>query len=261
MIHMRRALLHTIKVHMGLSISRPMFKFIIWISPLFLATIAVFIYGASSPEKIFNYVVLGSGFMALWSSIVYSSASDINRERFYGTLEFIFVAPVSFAVILIGKIIGNTIWGLLSMIISFLYLVLIFRIEIPIYHPWLFFGTFIFVLFAIIVFSFFLSLAFTLSRQAEALMNFIEYPIYLICGFLFPIAILPFWVKPISYLLPPTLAIDLLRKVTTESATFSLIGKPLVALIILTFVYILLGVYCYRAVEKKARINGKLGVY
>ena len=149
MIHTARALFHTIKVHMGLSIARPMFKFIIWISPLFLSTIAVFVYGSSSPERIFNYVVLGSGFMALWSSIVYSSASDIHRERFYGTLEIIFVSPVSFAVVLIGKIIGNTIWGLLSMIISFLYLVLIFRIEIPIYHPWLFLGTFFFVLLAI----------------------------------------------------------------------------------------------------------------
>ncbi len=261
MTYTARALVHTIKVHMGLSIARPMFKFIIWISPLFLATIAVFIYGSSSPEKIFNYVVLGSGFMALWSSIVYSSASDINRERFYGTLEIIFVAPVSFAVVLIGKIIGNTIWGLLSMVISFLYLLLIFRIEVPIYHPWLFIGTFFFVLIAIAVFSFFLSLAFTLSRQAQALMNFIEYPIYLICGFLFPIAILPFWVQPISYLLPPTLAIDVLRKVTAENATMALVGKPLFALIILTFVYILLGIYCYRAIEKKARISGKLGVY
>ena len=261
MIHTTMALFHTIKVHMGLSIARPMFKFIIWISPLFLATIAVFIYGKSSPENIFNYVVLGSGFMALWSSIVFSSASDINRERFYGTLEIIFVSPVPFAIILIGKIIGNTIWGLLSMVISFLYLILIFRIEIPVFNPLLFIGTLIFVLTAIVVFSFFLSLAFTLSRQAQALMNFIEYPIYLICGFLFPISILPFWVKPISYLLPPTLAIDLLRRVTAENVTISLLGKPLSALIILTLGYLVLGIFCYRAVEKKVRISGKLGVY
>ncbi|MFF2752498.1 ABC transporter permease [Psychrobacillus sp. NPDC058041] len=256
-----RALLHTIKVHMGLSIARPMFQFIIWISPLFLATISFFIYGSESPEKIFQYVVLGSGFMALWSSIVYSSASDVNRERYYGTLEIIFVSPTSFSIILVGKIIGNTLWGLLSMIISFIYLVLIFRVEVSIVHPLFFIGSLIFVFFALSVFSFFLSLAFTLSRQAEALMNFIEYPIYLICGFMFPVAILPIWVKPISYILPPTWAIELLREVTMENATFSLIGKPLIVLLFLTIIYVVLGVFCYKAVEKKARILGKLGVY
>lgn len=261
MVHTAMALLHTIQVQMGLSIARPMFRFIIWISPLFLATLAVFIYGSSSTEHIFNYVVLGSGFMALWSSIVYSSASDVHRERYYGTLEILFVAPVSFAVILIGKIIGNTIWGVISMIIAFLYLILLFKIEVPIANPILFVGSFIFVLIAISVFSFFLSLAFTLSRQSQALMNFIEYPIYLICGFMFPITILPFWVKPLSYLLPPTWAIELLRKATTENASLAHIEKPLLFLLILVVAYVVAGYFCYKAVEKKARINGKLGVY
>ncbi|MEX2104737.1 MAG: ABC transporter permease [Bacilli bacterium] len=256
-----RALLHSIKVHMRLSIARPMFQFIIWISPLFLATIAIFIYGTSSPEKILHYVVLGSGFMALWSSIVFSSASDINRERHYGTLEIIFVSPSSFAVILIGKIIGNSIWGLLSMAISFIYLIGVFRVEITIYQPWLFIVTMLFVLIALSVFSFFLALAFTLSRQAEALMNFIEYPIYLICGFLFPVTILPDWIKPLSYMLPPTWAIELLREVTVQGATMKQIQTPLLSLLGLTLIFFAVGTICYRLVEKKARINGKLGVY
>lgn len=241
--------------------ARPMFQFIIWASPLFLATIAIFIYSSQSPEKIFHYVILGSGFMALWSSIVFSSASDINRERFYGTLEIIFVTPVPFAVILIGKIIGNTIWGFLSMVISFVYLVLIFQVEITIPNPLIFIGSLFLVLCSLTVFAFFLALAFTLSRQAEALMNCIEYPIYLICGFLFPVSILPIWVHPISYSLPPTWAIELLRVTSTKESGLHAIETSVLGLIIITLVYLLLAIFCYRAVEKKARIHGKLGVY
>ncbi|WP_010098799.1 ABC transporter permease [Ornithinibacillus scapharcae] len=258
---MMRALFQTIRVHMGISMARPMFQFIIWASPLFLATIAIFIYSSASPERIFHYVILGSGFMALWSSIVFSSASDINRERFYGTLEIIFVSPIPFAVILIGKIIGNTIWGFLSMVLSFVYLVFIFRVDITIPNPFTFLLAIIFVLFSLTVFSFFLSLAFTLSRQAEALMNFIEYPIYLVCGFMFPVAILPIWVQPISYLLPPTWAIELLRQVSTENSNNVALHSSVLGLLAVTLVYIVLGIICYRAVEKKARIYGKLGVY
>ncbi len=256
-----RSLLHTIFVHMKLSIARPMFKFIIWISPLFYSTLAIFIYGTQSTETLFHYVVLGSGFMALWSSIVFSSASDVNRERFYGTLEMIFISPIPFAVTLIGKIFANTLWGLVSMVLSFIYLKFVFRLDLVFHHPWLFLAALAFVLAALSVFSFFLALAFTLSRQAEALMNFIEYPIYLICGFLFPITYLPNWVQGISYILPPTWAIQLLRDVSAEKLSTNSVTFSFTAIALLTALYIIIGIYFYRLMDKKARISGKLGVY
>ncbi|MGV2939258.1 ABC transporter permease [Mesobacillus sp. LC4] len=260
-MNLAASLLHTILVHMKLSIARPMFKFIIWISPLFYSTLAIFIYGKDSTETLFHYVVLGSGFMALWSSIVFSSASDVNRERFYGTLEIIFISPVPFAVTLIGKIIANTLWGLISMILSFVYLKFVFQLDVVFYHPWYFLSSLLIVLLSLAVFSFFLALAFTLSRQAEALMNFIEYPIYLICGFLFPISYLPSWVQGISYMLPPTWAIKLLRDVTTETLSFQSVLVSFSGIVLLTLLYILIGVYFYRLMDKKARFHGKLGVY
>lgn len=252
---------HSIFVQMKLSMARPMFQFVIWLSPLFYATITYFIYGGRPPEEVFRYVVLGSGFMALWTSIVYSSASDIGRERFYGTLENLFVAPASFALILWGKIIGNTLWGFLSMGLSFGYLTFIFKVEILIPNPVLLLLAVICVVASISVFAFVMAMIFTLSRQAEALMNFIEYPIFLVCGFLFPVSILPAWIQPISAVLPPTWAIELLRKVTNgmipASETFIAFG----AITAITICYCIVGLICYRVLEKKARIDGKLGVY
>ncbi|WP_053368161.1 ABC transporter permease [Bacillus sp. FJAT-27245] len=250
----------TANLQMRLSIARPMFQFIIWISPLFYATLSYFIYGKVPNETLVQYVLLGSGFMALWSSIVYSSASDINRERFYGTLENIFVAPTPFSIILLGKIVGNTIWGIIAMGLSVLYLVVIFRVQVVIAHPLLFLLALLLVVFTLIIFSFFMALFFTLSRQAEALMNFLEYPIYFICGFLFPISILPNWIQPLSYLLPPTWAIALLRETLTATDT-SAILKTMGILVLLSLVYGLIAWSCYKAVERKARIDGKLGVY
>ncbi|WP_409272113.1 ABC transporter permease [Neobacillus sp. SCS-31] len=250
----------TANLQMKLSIARPMFQFIIWISPLFYATLSYFIYGNVPNETLVHYVLLGSGFMALWSSIVYSSASDINRERFYGTLENIFVAPTPFSIILLGKIVGNTIWGMIAMGLSVLYLVVFFRVQVVIVHPLLFLLALLLVVLALIIFSFFLALFFTLSRQAEALMNFIEYPIYFICGFLFPISILPHWIQPLSYILPPTWAIALLRETLAATNTDAIL-KTMGILLVLSLVYGLIAWSCYKAVERKARIDGKLGVY
>lgn len=255
------AFIHSIVLQMKLSMARPMFQFVIWISPLFYATITYFIYGNQSPEKIFQYVVLGAGFMGLWTSIVYSSASDINRERMYGTLENIFVAPVSFAVILMGKIAGNTIWGIISMVLAFFYLRIVFQIEMPTTNLLFVVLALLVVMIAVSVFAFVMALIFTLSKQAEGLMNFIEYPIFLICGFLFPISILPAWIQPISYLLPPTFAIELLRIVTNGHASLVDINTAFLQLGAVTLLYLILGAVLYKAVDRKARIDGKLGVY
>jgi len=256
-----KSLHHTMLVHMKLSIARPMFKYIIWIMPLFFSTIAIFVYGTDSEQTLLHYVVLGSGFMALWSSIVFSSASDVNRERYYGTLEILFISPVPFAITLIGKILANTVWGLISLILTFIYLKIVFQIEIVLYHPWLFGLALLLVLLTLSVFAFFLALGFTLSRQAEALMNFIEYPIYLVCGFMFPITYLPEWVQGVSYILPPTWAIQLLRDVTAQNLSFQSVVLSCTAILLLTIVYVIIGIYCYRLMDKKARISGKLGVY
>lgn len=255
------AFLHSIVLQMKLSMARPMFQFTIWISPLFYATITYFIYGNQSPERIFQYVVLGAGFMGLWTSIVYSSASDINRERMYGTLENIFVAPASFAVILMGKIVGNTIWGFLSMVLTFFYLAVVFQLNMPTVNIAVVMLAFLTVGIAIIAFAFVMALLFTLSKQAETLMNFIEYPIFLICGFLFPISILPIWLQPLSYALPPTHAIELLRTVTNGHASLIEINSAFLQLGVVTLLYAITGIALYRAVDRKARIDGKLGVY
>lgn len=256
-----QAFFKTISVQMKLSMARPMFQFTIWVSPLFYATITYFIYGGQSAEKIFQYVVLGSGFMGLWTSIVYSSASDINRERYYGTLENIFVAPTSFAYIIMGKIVGNTIWGFISMLLSFIYLRVVFQLDYPIVDPLLMGLALIVVVIGISVFAFVMALVFTLSKQAETLMNFIEYPIFLICGFLFPISILPIWLQPVSAILPPTWAIELLRVVTNNASTPTQILEAFIILIAITVVYSGISYVAYVAVDRKARMDGKLGVY
>ena len=259
MISAKHAFFHSAKVQMLLSIARPMFQFIVWVMPLFTATLTYSIYGGQSPERIFQYAVLGSGFMGLWSSIVFSSASDLTRERYYGTLESIFISPTSFSIILMGKVFDNTIWGIVSMVMAFFYLKLFFGIQLPSLSVPQLIATLVIVIFAICVFAFLLALLFTLTKYANTIMNVIECPIFLLCGFVFPISILPSWLSWISYILPPTWAIEALRNVTGVMTIFSY-KEALLGLSFVTLLYILISVAIYNVVDKKARQSGQLGV-
>jgi ABC-2 type transport system permease protein len=51
-----------------------------------------------------------------------------------------------------------------------------------------------------------------------------EYPIWLICGFLVPLTLLPGWVAPISWLLAPTWGMSAIRDSATGEAPWAEIG-------------------------------------
>jgi ABC-2 type transport system permease protein len=83
-----------------------------------------------------------------------------------------------------------------------------------------------------------------------------EYPIWLICGFLVPLTLLPDWVRPISWALAPTWGMSAIR----ESATG---GSPLpdIAMCLaLGGIYVAIGVVVTESVLRAARKTASLSL-
>ena len=111
-----RAMTSSAKIQFYSSMGRSMFKFCVIVQPFLMGLFLGMIYVNSSDLDFTTYALIGSGVSTFWSSICFSSASDIQRERWYGTLENIYVAPIGFTWIIFGKIIGNSIAGVLSIL-------------------------------------------------------------------------------------------------------------------------------------------------
>src|SRR5204863_166941 len=104
--------------------------------------------------------------------------------------------------------------------------------------------------------GFLFAVSFVRYRFAWVLGNFFEYPVWLVCGFLVPLALLPGWVRPISWALAPTWGMNAIR----ESA---LGGSPLPALgacLALGLGYLTLGVLVTARVLRAARVRGALSL-
>ena len=90
-------------------------------------------------------------------------------------------------------------------------------------------------------------------------MNLIEIPLVFICGFTFPVEILPGWAQTISNVLAPTWAVKLLRmSVGAVDATVYIeyAGILLVELMIL----VLFTIGLYRWMDQRIRIRATLEV-
>ena len=89
---------------------------------------------------------------------------------------------------------------------------MLFGISVPVAHPLLFVLAVVSSILSIALIGFLLSVAVVRYRTAWAMGNLLEYPGWLLCGFLIPVALFPTWVGWISYALPPTWGMRAIRE-------------------------------------------------
>ncbi|WP_163193736.1 ABC transporter permease [Clostridium thermarum] len=260
MIRELRAIIVTLKLQIKQSMIRPMYKYCIIIQPIMYSIITYMMFKKSGQDNYMAFVILGTGILSLWSSICFSSAGDIERERFMGTLPVIYCTTFDFKIIMLAKILGNTILGLVPFVISFAIVKIFFHGKVHIEDPLAFVIAMSITIISFVGIALILSGFFTLSRSSRVLMNCIEYPIFILCGILFPIDILPKWTIPISYVLSPTYAMKVLRMSVEGIKSIETFNSYLGVLIILTFGYFFLAYFLFNVVDRRIRINATLEV-
>lgn len=214
------------------------------------------------------YAVLGGGMMGMWGNTLYASGYAIEMERWQGTLEEVMAAPSKLLHVIAGRSVSNAVFGLTNMIAVFLIAVLGFKIQVEIDNPFLFATTTVLTLVSVSTLGLIFASAFVLSRSTQALTNGLETPLYIISGSMFPIALLPFWVHPIAYVLGPTWGVDAIRLATSQeylSQTFwqgldvnTAILLDVVMMMAITLAYAVIAVILFKAVERRARMKGTL---
>jgi ABC-2 type transport system permease protein len=226
------------------------------IYPLFFATVAFFVFRAGHSPRTLVYASFGAAVMGMWSSVSTSAGSAMQRERWWGTLELLVAAPRHFALVLLPATLGLATIGIYNMAATLLWGRFLFGVHLSIAHPLLFALAILGTVLAFGGLGFLFAVSFVRFRAAWVLGNFFEYPVWLICGFLVPLALLPGWVHPLAWALAPTWGMNAIR----ESA---LGGRPLPdlgACLGLGAGYVALGVLVTERVLRAARLRGSLSL-
>jgi ABC-2 type transport system permease protein len=191
--------------------------FAVLFQPIIIAVLALWML-MDKGEEYAIFVVVGSGLTGLWSSLLFVSGNSIGAERWSGTLESLVAAPIPFEVIVFGKNLANVIQSLISMVTGYLAASIFFGYSLTIEQPLLFAGSLFFTVIAFISFGLVIAPVFVMNPSVRQWQNAMEFPVYILCGFLFPIALLAQWARPISYLLPPYWAARALHGTSSTGA-------------------------------------------
>ncbi len=151
------------------------------------------------------------GVMAV--SILFGTTSmlavTITFEKKNRSFERLLLAPLSFEILMLAKTSGAILFGILNALVPLFLAVWLTDLS---QVAW---GVLVPAVFLISVASTFMGLfiAVAVSEvfEAQTFSNFFRFPMIFLCGLFFPVSALPFFLEPVSYLLPLTYGADLLH--------------------------------------------------
>ncbi len=187
----------------------------------------------------FQFIAPGIIAMVVMMSLMTGLPHAISYERDVGTLDGMLVAPTNRLSIILGKVMAQTIRGVVQAAIIFVLAIVLFGVVI--------YGSFLLVVGLILlsVFSFvglgILITSFTDREEtATMVMMTLMFPMMFLSGVFFPIQQMPWFMQDIAQILPLTYATTALRKVMVLGASFTTVLPE--TLVLLVFGIVLLAI-------------------
>lgn len=224
--------------------------------PVVQATLAVYLFRAGAEPHRLLEAAVGAGLMGVWSSLLFGSGGAIQNQRWQGTLEMLMIVPRRPALVILPITLATAVTGTYAMIATLVWGRLLYGVRWDFAHPALFALAAPVCVLALGMFGLLLASTFVLMRNANALANTLEYPIWLVSGMLVPITVLPVWTSPIAAVLPTTWAARALH----ESVTGGPVWPSLTVCVAISLACLALGALSMSYVERRARSAATLAL-
>jgi ABC-2 type transport system permease protein len=223
--------------------------------------LSISLIGAQAGDnKLLMILMVGAIFWNYLSVVFSWIAETIQIERWEGTLEYTFMAPVHRSTHLLGAVAYAMIFGLIHTAAILVAVVLFFpQLSFAQANPativaFMALGSFSFVGLAMIV-----AILPLLFVERGAQMAFVlQSVLLLISGVYYSIDILPGWMQVLSHLSPATYALDGVRKGLIDGVPLSALWGDVWPLVVMGIVFIPLGLWAFGRAERYAKRTGKL---
>jgi ABC-2 type transport system permease protein len=241
------------------------------VKPITSAAILVVMFGIVTQSNFaspaFSYMYIGNAFYMFVGAVMGGMAQAVvdDRERFR-TLKSMYVAPVDIPMYLVGRGVARFVTASLSVVITMAFGIVFLQLQVsPLDVRWglfaaaLLVGVIMLAMMGLVLASVVLTIANGSWLVGEA----VAAALYLFCGAVFPIDILPAYVRPIGYLMPVTYWLELVRRslvgtVANRFPTLEGIGdyELLALLVVLTLALAAAAAATFRRCDRIARERG-----
>ncbi len=246
-------------------------RYIWWDVAFFLWTVAntltiVFIAkgieatgGQIDVDKVTTTLLVGAVVWAYLGIIFEILTETVAWERWEGTIEYTFMAPLSRPIHLFGMGAFAIVYGIIRAVLLFGVVALFFDLDLSQAN---FAAALIVLLVASISFigiGMMTAVLPLISPEKGTQLGFIAQGLLLVVsGVYYPVEVLPQWMQWISVISPATYALDGMRDAIIDGAGITAMGDEIWPLVVIGIVSVPLGLEVFRRGERYAKRHGKL---
>ncbi|OGO66511.1 MAG: hypothetical protein A2030_01410 [Chloroflexi bacterium RBG_19FT_COMBO_50_10] len=241
------------------------------IKPLAGAAILVVMYSVITSgnfaSPIFSYIYLGNAFYIFVGAVMTGiSWAVIDDREHYKTLKYMYVAPINIPAYLIGRGVAKFLVGSISVIITIVFGVLFLHVNVdPAAINWLLFlvslliGVVMLAMMGLIL----AGISLIIVQHVGFIGDAVAGALFLFSGAIFPLEVLPVWLRPLGFAMPVTYWLELLRRSLVGSVAQAfptlqgLSNLHLLGILLgLTIIFGTISIFLFRYCEQIARERG-----
>ena len=209
----------------------------------------------------FAFVLIGIAFGDFLTLSLGGFSSEIRNAQLLGTLESLLVTPTSIATILFSSCLYNFAFTSTRILLYLLVGIFIFHLQLQLASI----PAFLLVLLLTVI-SFagigLLSAAFIIVfKQGSPITWIMGTTAGLFGGILYPVSVLPLWLKPVSSILPITHSLEAMRQILINGASLSAVIDQVLILFIFSSLLMPVGLYSFLYGLSIAKKEGSLAHY
>jgi ABC-2 type transport system permease protein len=206
--------------------------------PITIDTVAV--YGADA--EFMDFFVPGIMAFVVYLITTLLTLVTFVGERTSGTLDRILATPLTEREVVMGYAVTFSIVGTGQALLLLVIGILVFKITVV---GNILLAFLVIALLAVVSQALGILLSSTAKREAQAIqiLPFVILPAFLLSGIFWPVEAIPTWLRPLSYLVPPTYAVDASRSVMLKGWGISSIWIDIVALMAMALFFLALAVW------------------
>jgi len=241
------------------------FQPIIWITPVYFMGKAFSTNGQatgfaaySGSGDYMSYILLGTILTNFILTVFWGMGYALKEDMDAGVLESNWLTPVSRLLILVGRTLTSLLTTTITSTAMLIIGATLFGFK-PTGNTFAALLTAIPMLVGLYGFGFAFAGIILLMREANTLVDVGSFLVQGFSGTNFPVKSLPYWLIPVSLMLPLTYGLDAVRGLLLETRTLFPINVEIIILIVFMFLMLWGGAQIFYRVERQVRILGTLG--
>ncbi len=201
------------------------------------------------------YAIMGAAFLGAWGAAVQFAGSAVAQDRWAGTLELVFSSPAGAWLVIFGRVLFTSVLSLLA-VAETVILAGLMGLQLDVREPVLLAVALVASLGSLAAAGLVAASTFVLSSNLRLFTNLMVFPLVILSGAAFPIAVLPELIRPLSEVISLKWGAELLRASVGAGEVNVTLALTMMAL--LTIAYIALARAVFGVVDRRVRADGSL---